>query len=635
MLFFIIASAFALFALGASLAAYLWPAGYSSARFESGGVIASAAFGASRVYSTSDNKVFCLNADGERRWEFQMSGSASALDAAGGAVYVGLGSGRVVLISEDGEQTGVLDTGSPISALRAADGLLAVANAAPNANSIKVYSLSALSLLAELTLNSAANAIEIGGGRIYAATRRGDVYLVAQSDFTMKTVRLDGEGAALRLFGAGLLAADKSNGLYYIEDGAIALRDAFPGDNYSSAHIAVSGGTAAVGAGNALSAFDTGLKKRGAALRLGGTIQAVYADGDRITAVLRDENATVAFDALRSVAVVGVFKTAAPLSAAAALAVSFVLAVFAFDLRRVKAAAGLVYKKRRAYIMLLPTFALLILFALYPAFQALVMAFTDWSAASRAVSFVGLDNFRLMVSEGYFLIGIKNTLLFLASYFIKVLTVPLGIAALVFSLRNERAKYWLRFFIVLPMIVPSIVMILMWRNIFDPSNGLINTLLRGFGQEGLTRAWLADERTALWSLMLVGFPFLDAFSFLIYYGGLISIGGEVIEAGRLDGAKGLRMFFSLYLPLIKAQIATLLLLGFIAQLQDFNLVLVLTKGGPGTKTYLPGYELYLNATAFGRYGYACALGLLMFVAIFIPSFISNYISDRRGKRVDI
>ena len=229
----------------------------------------------------------------------------------------------------------------------------------------------------------------------------------------------------------------------------------------------------------------------------------------------------------------------------------------------------------------------------------------------------------MMVSEGYFLTGIRNLVIFLLSYIVKILTVPLLTALMVYSLRSARAKYVYRYLFVLPMVVPSVVSALMWKNIYDPNFGLLNEVLGALHLEQFQTEWLSNPDTAIPALIFVGFPFVDPFSFLIYYSAMMNIPQTTLEAAELDGVTSVRRFFSVILPMIASQIKILIMLGFINQIQDFNLILLLTKGGPGTETYVPGYELYLNATTFGRYGYACALGLVMFAFIFAGTAVMN------------
>lgn len=285
----------------------------------------------------------------------------------------------------------------------------------------------------------------------------------------------------------------------------------------------------------------------------------------------------------------------------------------------------LIYKHKTAYLLLLPTVGLLLVFNYYPAFIALTRSFTDWSRAQSSmadIKFIGLDNFRTMFEEGYFLTGLNNLLIIILTSFLKVLTVPLLVAKLVFAMTSPKARYWFRFLFVVPMVVPGVVAALMWAQIYDPTIGLVNQLLQAVGLENLQRVWLGDPGTAIWAVVFMGFPFIDAFAFLVYYGGLISIPSSLFEAAKVDGSNVYWDFVRIQLPLLKPQFKLLIVLTFIGAIQNFTNILLLTAGGPGSATYVPGLELYYNATKFGRYGYACALGLVMFAAILIGTIIN-------------
>lgn len=284
--------------------------------------------------------------------------------------------------------------------------------------------------------------------------------------------------------------------------------------------------------------------------------------------------------------------------------------------------AKTIHKHRTAYILLIPTFALLAVFNYYPIFTAFTRAFTDWNMTSDTIKFNGFANFRMMLQEGYFFIGLKNLLILMVTSILKTLTIPLLIGELVFLMRSDSKKYWFRFLFVLPMVVPGIVSTLMWQNMYDPTIGLFNQILKIIGHPEWQRVWLGDPNTAIWAIVYMGFPFVDAFAFLVYYGGLINIPGELFEAAKVDGSNGWINFIHIQLPLITPQIKMLIILSFIGTIQNFMPILILTGGGPGTSTYVPGLELYYNATKFGRYGYACALGVVMFIAIFIGTLFN-------------
>ena len=288
------------------------------------------------------------------------------------------------------------------------------------------------------------------------------------------------------------------------------------------------------------------------------------------------------------------------------------------------------HRHRVAYLMLAPSIALILLFNYYNVFQAFYYAFTDWSLATktmREVNLIGFDNFVKIFKEGYFLLGVKNLLIMMVCSFLKLLTVPLLLAELVFAMRtgsgeSSRRRYWFRLLLVMPMVVPGVVSTLMWKNIYDPNIGALNTFLDTVGLSTWKRSWLGDPSTALGAIICMGFPWVNSFAFLVYYGGLINIPGDLFEAAKVDGSNPWWNFIHIHLPLISPQFKMLIITTFIATVQDYGGVYLLTQGGPGTSTYVPGLELYYAATKFGQYGYACAMGLLMFIVILVGSLIN-------------
>ena len=279
----------------------------------------------------------------------------------------------------------------------------------------------------------------------------------------------------------------------------------------------------------------------------------------------------------------------------------------------VRGLLGRVWKARVSYLMLVPIFALLLVFNYYPAFSGLWHGFTNWTPGLRA-EWVGLDNYKEAFNNVYLRVGIWNAVIFVLTGFAK-LFFPLLVAELIFNLRSTKTQYVLRTLFIVPLVVPGVVSILMWVNIYDPNYGMLNQTLRVLNLEHLIRVWLGDERTALSSIIFMGVPWVGAFSLLMFYGGLITIPTELFDAAKIDGANLWQRFRHLDFPLLLTPLKTLLILGFIGGVQAFGNVFLTTGGGPGHATYTPALEMYYNATRFRRMGMASAIGTLLFVII--------------------
>lgn len=273
-----------------------------------------------------------------------------------------------------------------------------------------------------------------------------------------------------------------------------------------------------------------------------------------------------------------------------------------------------IWRHRASYLFLLPTFLFLAVFNYVPAFSGLAHAFTEWETGGTA-HWIGLGNFRQMAGDEFLRLSLVNQVVLLIANLIKTLVFPLIAAEMLFHLRNDRLQYALRTALLIPMVVPSMVGVLLWGFIYDPNIGLLNHVLTVVGLGSWTHAWLGDWHTALPAVIGVGFPWISGLALLIYLAGLIAIPQDVLDASAADGAAGLRRIWSIDLPLLRGQMRLLAALTIIGTLQDFGSLLVLTGGGPGLATHVPALHMYYEAFRFGHYGYASAIGFVLFLAI--------------------
>ena len=279
------------------------------------------------------------------------------------------------------------------------------------------------------------------------------------------------------------------------------------------------------------------------------------------------------------------------------------------------------WRKRGIYLFVAPSLVLISLFSYYPAAVAFFYSFTNFRL-NRIFRVVGLENYQqIFFDDFYFWVGFGNMLIFLITGIIKSLGVPLLVAELVFWLPRESHRYFFRTLFILPAVVPSLVGILLWRMIYDPVSGLLNQSLRTIGLATWQRAWLGDEHTALWAIIAAGFPWIGAFPFLIYLGGLLTINAELYDAARVDGANWWTRFWMIDLPLLKPQTGLLLFFTFVGSVQSFGGIYLFTGGGPGYATSVPALQMY-KQIAGGEFGYASAIGVILFSLIIVGTVIN-------------
>jgi raffinose/stachyose/melibiose transport system permease protein len=279
----------------------------------------------------------------------------------------------------------------------------------------------------------------------------------------------------------------------------------------------------------------------------------------------------------------------------------------------------------QAYALLSPVFIVLIIFVYYPPLLGLVRAFFNWSP-NQVPTFVGLKNF-----VSYFVYSesgreIANMTKLLGFNMISGVIAPFIMAELIFSIRSSMSKEMYRLAMVIPILVPGVVFLLLWRHIYDANIGPINGLLEGIGLASLTRDWLGDPATALYAIMGVGFPWVSGITTLIILGGLAQMPDSVFDASLLDGCTGMRRWVMVDLPLTLGQVRLLIILAVINGITSIQNILILTRGGPGYATSVPALRMFLRAFTTNEYGVGSAIGVMLLIASMgMTILISRYI----------
>lgn len=275
-----------------------------------------------------------------------------------------------------------------------------------------------------------------------------------------------------------------------------------------------------------------------------------------------------------------------------------------------------IWKGRYAYFFVLPLVVLMGTFWISPPFTGISRSFTEWDGVMEPV-WVGLDNFKKLFQDKIFLDSIPTMFwLNIPGLFLSMFA-NLLMAELLFNLRNEKLQAVFRVLLLLPMVAPGVVGTLIWKNIFEPQNGLLNEILRALHilEETEMINWLSDFTWVIPALIFMGFPWIGGGSVLIYISGLNAVSGEMLEASRLDGCSTWKRILLIDLPNLAGQIRYFLVFGIISALQSYSTQVVLTNGGPGYTTMVPGYYMYKQGFGFGNMGYACAIGTFLFVVI--------------------
>jgi len=257
---------------------------------------------------------------------------------------------------------------------------------------------------------------------------------------------------------------------------------------------------------------------------------------------------------------------------------------------------------------------LYLVFFIIPGISGIVYSFTDWSSYRTEVNFVGLDNFRTIFSSGErYLDYISNTLVFVLVTVVLKTVFALALALLL----NDAVKHLTHFYrmmIYLPAVLPMLAVALIFRSILNPATGLLNVLLRGVGLDFLALKWLVDPNIALFSVIGVDTWKGVGYIMVILLAGLQAIPKEYYEAAAVDGAGALAKFGHITWPLLTPALIVVTVLNVLYALRVFDIVYVLTNGGPGYATEVL-FTAIFKAFGQGRYGLGTAISSILFVVM--------------------
>ncbi len=292
---------------------------------------------------------------------------------------------------------------------------------------------------------------------------------------------------------------------------------------------------------------------------------------------------------------------------------------------------GLLYRMKKnyvGYVMIAPLFVGLLIFAYYPPIYGFILSLFE--KGQTGANFVGFGNYIRLFQDEIFLNSIPTMFKIAIPQLLISVIVPLICAELVFAVASERLQGAYRMLLLLPMIAPGVVGTLIWKAIYDPANGVMTNIVRFLGiiSADTNIDWLGDSAYVIFSIIFMGFPWIGGTNVLIYLAGLNALSGEIIESTRLDGASTFRRIISIDLPLLLGQIRYFLVFGLIGAFQDYSVQILLTGGGPGYDTYVPGYYMYHQAFMFYNKYYASAIGFFLFVVIMIITLIVNKFTNK-------
>ena len=283
--------------------------------------------------------------------------------------------------------------------------------------------------------------------------------------------------------------------------------------------------------------------------------------------------------------------------------------------------------RRFGYLLTAPGLAALMLVITFPLVFALFTSFYDYTLLNpRHDTFVGGENYQEAWDEEYLAGSLWVTVKFVLASVIIELVIGFSVALALNAVNRFKTVYYL--ILLAPLLINPVVVGLLWRMLLHAELGIVNYAIGLLGLAPVN--WLGDVRVAFWTVVLVDIWHQVSFMAILLLAGLAALPREPYEAARMDGASALRCFVHITLPLMRPVIMVALLLRLIFAIKTFDIVFIMTKGGPGTSTDLISYFIYRAAFFSLDIGRASAMSVGLFaIVLLLTAYLYRYMRSLR------
>lgn len=284
-------------------------------------------------------------------------------------------------------------------------------------------------------------------------------------------------------------------------------------------------------------------------------------------------------------------------------------------------------EKSKILLFLLPAFIVYMVFLILPIFGAIYFSAANWNGImGTPIKFVGIQNYLSAFNDPGFILSLRNMgkMVFFSVLFHTPIALLLAVAI------NTKCRGY-RFFKVIyfvPTVFPLTAIGLLWYFIFMP-NGSLNNLLELIGFAEYAKGWLIDSATAMNTIIFVNIWAGIGYYMVILIAGLTTIPDEIYEAAVIDGATPINKFFYITIPMLKPILSMCILMDIIGTVKVFDLIFVMTEGGPNGLTNLPTTLMYYEAFRYDNYGRGSAIGVIILIIALVLTLGNNFIMNRK------
>lgn len=286
--------------------------------------------------------------------------------------------------------------------------------------------------------------------------------------------------------------------------------------------------------------------------------------------------------------------------------------------------------KKAISLFVVPALIVYTIIVMVPVIWSMYYSFFSGSPGLKW-EFAGLDNYARLFKDKNFL----NSLMVNCKYVVVTTIGQVGMGlllALMFKFWLKRCKTFVRTLVFFPVVLPTVAVGQLFAKIYEiqPNYGLLNSLLDSLGFTNLVQPWIGQSSTALWALCIMDIWVAMGFYSVIFYGALLDIPDDVLEAARIDGCGGWQLFKGILAPLLRPMIVTSFVFSFSGTVKMFESAMALTNGGPGSATKSLSMYMYDVAFTYNKVGYASVIAIVIFLICVLGSFVINKFDVKEG-----
>lgn len=286
--------------------------------------------------------------------------------------------------------------------------------------------------------------------------------------------------------------------------------------------------------------------------------------------------------------------------------------------------------KKAISLFVVPALIVYTIIVMVPVIWSMYYSFFSGSPGLKW-EFAGLDNYVRLFKDKNFL----NSLMVNCKYVVVTTIGQVGMGlllALMFKFWLKRCKTFVRTLVFFPVVLPTVAVGQLFAKIYEiqPNYGLLNSLLDSLGFKNLVQPWIGQSSTALWALCIMDIWVAMGFYSVIFYGALLDIPDDILEAARIDGCGGWQLFKGILAPLLRPMIVTSFVFSFSGTVKMFESAMALTNGGPGSATKSLSMYMYDVAFTYNKVGYASVIAIVIFLICVLGSFVINKFDVKEG-----